>query len=159
MFHDSRSGNQRVYRVVAQMCLALLLSALPALAQNISGRIDGHVTDSSGAVLPGATVTVLNEGTGLTRNLVTDESGLFTATNLPVGIYSVTAELQGFRRQQKTGINLTADGRVTTDMALGVGELTESVEVTAVAGETVNPAAGGGARAGVAPPIKGLAFK
>ena len=131
MFHDSRSVNQRAWRVAIQICLVLLLGALPALAQTISGRIDGHVTDSSGGVLPGATVTVLNEGTGFTRTLVTDETGLFTATNLPVGIYSITAELQGFRRQQKTGVNLTADGRITSDFALGVGELTESVEVTA----------------------------
>src|SRR5918993_4051484 len=158
MFHDSRSGNQRVYRVVAQMCLALLLSALPALAQNISGRIDGHVTDTSGAVLPGATVTVLNEGTGLTRTLTSDESGLFTATNLPVGIYSVTAELQGFRRQQKTGVNLTADGRVTSDFSLGVGELTEAVEVTAAAGETVNRTSGEVSRTIDSTQIKDLAF-
>ena len=84
MFHDSRSVNQRAWRVAIQTCLVLLLGAFPALAQNISGRIDGHVTDSSGGVLPGATVTVLNEGTGFTRTLVTDETGLFTATNLQV---------------------------------------------------------------------------
>ena len=158
MFHDSRSVNQRAWRVAIQTCLVLLLGALPALAQNISGRIDGHVTDSSGGVLPGATVTVLNEGTGFTRALVTDETGLFTATNLQVGIYSITAELQGFRRQQKTGVNLTADARITTDFALAVGELTESVEVTAVAGETVNRTSGEVARTIDATQIKDLAF-
>ena len=158
MFHDSRSVNQRAWRVAIQICLVLLLGALPALAQTISGRIDGHVTDTSGGVLPGATVTVLNEGTGFTRTLVTDEAGLFTATNLPVGIYSITAELQGFRRQQKTGISLTADGRLTSDFALGVGELTESVEVTASVGETVNRTSGEVARTIDSQQIKDLAF-
>ena len=158
MFHDSRSGNQRALRTVLYFCLALLLSALPALAQTITGRIDGKVTDSSGGVLPGATVTVVNEGTALTTVRVTDESGTFTITNLPVGSYSVTAELQGFRRQQRTGFELTADGRLTADFSLGVGELSESVEVTAVAGEAVNRTSGEVARTIDSQQIKDLAF-
>ncbi len=158
MSQDSRSLHQRAWRVAIHTCLALLLGSLPALAQTISGRIDGHVYDSSGGVLPGATVTVVNEGTGFTRVLVSDETGLYTATNLPVGTYSVTAELQGFRRQQKTGISLTADGRLTTDFALGVGELTESVEVTAAIGETVNRTSGEVARTIDSQQIKDLAF-
>jgi hypothetical protein len=158
MFHDSRSGNQRALRTVLYFCLALLLSALPALAQTITGRIDGKVTDTSGGVLPGATVTVVNEGTGLTTVRVTDESGTFTITNLPVGSYSVTAELQGFRRQQRTGFELTADGRLTADFSLGVGELSESVEVTAVAGEAVNRTSGEVARTIDSQQIKDLAF-
>ncbi|MGV3520435.1 carboxypeptidase regulatory-like domain-containing protein [Luteitalea sp.] len=158
MFHDSRSGNQRAARTFLYFCLALLLSALPALAQTITGRIDGKVTDTSGGVLPGATVTVVNEGTGLTTVRVTDESGTFTITNLPVGSYSVTAELQGFRRQQRTGFELTADGRLTADFSLGVGELSESVEVTAVAGEAVNRTSGEVARTIDSQQIKDLAF-
>lgn len=158
MSQDSRSPYQRVRNAAIQCCLLVLLGSLPALAQTITGRIDGHVTDSSGGVLPGATVTVTNENTGFSRTLVTDESGVFTAVNLPVGIYSITAELQGFRRQQKTGINLTADGRVTSDFALGVGELTEAVEVTAVAGETVNRTSGEVARTIDSQQIKDLAF-
>ena len=78
MFHDSRSGNQRALRTVLYFCLALLLSALPALAQTITGRIDGKVTDSSGGVLPGATVTPFG---GLTvqnfqRQAFADTTGL-----------------------------------------------------------------------------------
>ncbi len=158
MSQNLRSPHQDPWRVAIHTCLALMLVALPALAQTISGRIDGHVYDSSGGVLPGATVTVVNEGTGFSTALVTDDGGLFTASNLPVGIYSITAELQGFRRQQKTGINLTADGRITTDFALGVGELTESVEVTATAGETVNRTSGEVARTIDSQQIKDLAF-
>lgn len=158
MFHDAMSRSQRVLGTFAHVCLMLCLATLPALAQTITGRIDGHVYDTSGGVLPGATVTVLNEGTGLSVTRVTDENGLFTVTSLPVGTYSVTAELQGFRRQQKTGFNLTADGRLTADFSLGVGELTESVEVTAVAGETVNRTSGEVARTIDAQQIKDIPF-
>ena len=61
MFHDSRSVSPRVWRVAIQCCLVLLIGALPALAQTITGRIDGHVADTSGAMLPGATVTVVTK--------------------------------------------------------------------------------------------------
>lgn len=158
MFLDAMSRGQRALGTFAHVCLILCLAALPALAQTITGRIDGHVYDTSGGVLPGATVTVLNEGTGLSITRVTDENGLFTVTNLPVGTYSVTAELQGFRRQQKTGFSLNADGRLTADFSLGVGELTESVEVTAIAGETVNRTSGEVARTIDAQQIKDIPF-
>src|SRR5690349_18092839 len=93
--------------------LVALLSAAPAWAQTITGRIDGRVTDSSGAVLPGATITIVNVGTGLTTTQVTDDNGTYTATNLPVGAYTVSAEIEGFRRAQRTGLQLSADGRLS----------------------------------------------
>ena len=77
---------------------------------------------------------------------MTDDGGTYTATNLPVGNYTVTAELEGFRREQRTGVQLTADGRLSADFALGVGQLTESVEVQAVTGEAVNRTSGEVAR-------------
>jgi len=123
--------------------LALLVSlASPAAAQSISGQISGTIRDSQGGVLPGVTVAVTNVGTGITRTEVTGPAGAFTVTNLPVGNYTVTAELEGFRKAERTGIALTADGRVTADFALSVGALTEAVEVTAVRGETVNRTSG-----------------
>ncbi|MCC6162399.1 MAG: TonB-dependent receptor [Acidobacteria bacterium] len=140
------------------LCLVLLVGALPASAQNITGRIGGRVTDSSGGVLPGVTVTLLNEATGISRTVITDESGTYLATSLQVGAYSVTAELEGFRRQQRTGISLTADGSITADFALGVGQLTESVEVTAAIGETVNRTSGEVSRTIDTQQIKDLAF-
>ncbi len=158
MFHDALSRSQQALRSCAAIALLLCLAAQPSLGQTISGRIDGTISDTQGGVLPGATVTILNENTGLAVTRVTDDSGTFTVTNLPVGTYTVTAELQGFRRQQKTGFNLTADGRLTADFALGVGELTESVEVTAVAGETVNRTSGEVARTIDSQQIKDLAF-
>ncbi|MCC6164655.1 MAG: TonB-dependent receptor [Acidobacteria bacterium] len=158
MFHDALSRSQQVIRSVVVVGLLSCLAAQPSLGQGITGRIDGMVSDSQGGVLPGASVTIVNENTGLTVARVTDGQGIFTVTNLPVGIYTITAELQGFRRQQKTGFDLTADGRLTADFALGVGELSESVDVTAVAGEIVNRTSGEVSRTIDTQQIKDLAF-
>ncbi|HET7221524.1 MAG TPA: carboxypeptidase regulatory-like domain-containing protein [Vicinamibacterales bacterium] len=159
MLHGLIVGRRRgALRILGLAVVALLSLRAGVAAQNITGQIDGRVTDASGGVLPGVTVTVLNENTGFTVTRVTDASGVFTFTNLPVGSYTVTAELQGFRKTQRTGFALTADGRVSADFALGVGELTESVEVTAVMGETVNRTSGEVARTIDAQQIKDLAF-
>jgi Carboxypeptidase regulatory-like domain len=138
--------------------LVALLSTAPAWAQTITGRIDGRVTDSSGAVLPGATISIVNTGTGLTITLVTDDNGTYTATNLPVGNYTVSAELEGFRRAQRTGVQLSADGRLSADFMLGVGQLSESVQVQAVTGEAVNRTSGEVARTIDQTQIRDLAF-
>ena len=138
--------------------LVALLSAAPAWAQTITGRIDGRVTDSSGAVLPGATITIVNVGTGLTTTQVTDDNGTYTATNLPVGAYTVSAEIEGFRRAQRTGLQLSADGRLSADFTLGVGQLSESVQVQAVTGEAVNRTSGEVARTIDQQQIRDLAF-
>ena len=138
--------------------LVALLSTAPAWGQTITGRIDGRVTDSSGAVLPGATITIVNTGTGLTVTQVSDDNGTYTATNLPVGNYTVTAELEGFRRAQRTGVQLGADGRLSADFTLGVGQLSESVQVQAVTGEAVNRTSGEVARTIDQTQIRDLAF-
>jgi hypothetical protein len=116
--------------------LALLLSAvaaLPAGAQStaINGSIEGVITDESGAVLPGVTVTVTNLDTGDTRVVVTNESGLYRAPLLPLGKYKVEAELQGFKKLEQTGINISAGQTAVISLKLGVGQLTETVQVTA----------------------------
>lgn len=159
MFHDlSRSARWR-QRVCAWTCTAVLLFlTVPVAAQTITGNISGRVTDTSGGVLPGVTVTILNENTGLTVTRVTDENGTYVATNLPVGTYSVSAELQGFRGAQRTGFALNADGRLSADFALGVGDLTESIEVQAVIGEAVNRTSGEVSRTIDSQQIKDLAF-
>lgn len=159
MYHVSRPPVGWLQRLRVCAGVALLLSVSAAvLAQTITGNISGRVTDSSGGVLPGVTITVLNEGTGLTVVRVTDENGTFVATNLPVGTYSVSAELQGFRKAQRTGFALGADGRLSADFALGVGDLTETIEVQAVVGEAVNRTSGEVARTIDSQQIKDLAF-
>jgi hypothetical protein len=123
--------------------IAAVLACLATLgyAQSTTGRISGTVTDTQGGVLPGATVTVSQEGTGLTRTATTDADGAFVFVSLPVGTYSVATELGGFQKAVKSGYKLMADGRVTADFTLAVGEITETVEVT-VPGETVNTTSG-----------------
>ncbi|MPY87246.1 MAG: carboxypeptidase regulatory-like domain-containing protein [Luteitalea sp.] len=126
------------------LCTAVLhfVATSAADAQNIVGQIAGTVRDSSGAVLPGVTVTIRNINTGLERTEVTASSGAYVVTNLPIGAYDVTAELEGFGKAERTGFDLTADGRITADFTLSVGALTENVQVQAVLGETVNRTSG-----------------
>src|SRR6478735_6365690 len=117
------------------LCTALLLlvAARPSPAQSVSGTILGTVTDSSGAVVSGAKVTILNEGTALTRTVVTDASGEYTAPSLPTGHYTVLAELQGFKALTLSNIDVGVDQRVRIDLKLEVGAMTESVSIQAEA--------------------------
>ncbi|MEO8520835.1 MAG: TonB-dependent receptor [Acidobacteriota bacterium] len=144
--------------VAGLAALLLVLLAAPATAQTVTGRISGRVTDASGGVLPGVTITVTNTNTGLVVERVTDETGQYVATNLPVGPYSVDAALAGFRKIQRTGIQLGADGRISADFSLPVGGLSENVEVQAVRGETVNRTSGEVSRTIDSAQIKDLAF-
>jgi hypothetical protein len=116
--------------------------AASAAAQTINGQISGTVTDASKGRLPGVTVTVIHEGTQATRTSVTDADGAWVITNLPPGNYAVEAELQGFKKFRRSGFALSADGRLTADVSLEVGGITEVVEVSSVVGETVNRTSG-----------------
>jgi len=129
----------------AVLISVLALGTVQAQAQTSTGRISGTVVDASGAVLPGATVTVTQDQTGLLKSGVTDKEGAYLFVSLPLGTYTVAAELLGFKKQVKTGYVLVADGRVTADFTLPVGQVSEVVEVT-VAGETVNTVSGEVAR-------------
>jgi hypothetical protein len=100
-------------------------------AQAANGNIEGTVRDASGAVLPGVTVTVTNRDTGAQRVAVTDENGIYRAVLLPLGAYAVTAELQGFKKYEQTGLTLSAGQTVVVDVPLSVGGVTEVVSVSA----------------------------
>jgi Carboxypeptidase regulatory-like domain/TonB dependent receptor len=119
-----------------RLVLALLVLAVavaPAFAQStaINGSIEGVITDESGAVLPGVTVTITNLDTGDTRVVVTNESGLYRAPLLALGKYKVEAELQGFKKLEQTGINISAGQTAVISLKLGVGALSETISVTA----------------------------
>ncbi len=113
-----------------------------AFAQTNTGRISGTVTDTTSAVVPGATVTVASDETHLEAKATTDGSGYFLLVNLPVGTYNVTVEAKGFRRASHTGFALDNAASVTADFKLEVGGLAESIEVSEVVGETVNTVSG-----------------
>ncbi|MDQ3258677.1 MAG: carboxypeptidase regulatory-like domain-containing protein [Acidobacteriota bacterium] len=129
-----------------------------ASAQTSVGQISGTITDSTGAVMPSATITVTNEATGLVRTATGDESGFYVITNLPAGTYTVAIERGGFKRFIQSGNNLVADGRLTIDRALTAGDITETVEVTDAIGETVNTTSGEVARVIDSEQIQNLAL-
>lgn len=107
----------------------LILSLI--LVQSFRASVVGTVRDESGAVLPGVSVTVTNTGTGAQRTAITNERGDYVATELPVGSYSVAAELTGFRKEIRTGITLQIDQRARIDMTMRVGQVSEVLEVMA----------------------------
>ena len=111
------------------LVLSLIL-AVPALAQTVTGTIQGTVTDRSGGVLPGVTVTIRNAETGLTRVVVTNEAGFFNAPFLPLGMYTVGAELAGFGSSRRSDVRVDLNQTTMQDFLLDPA-ITESVTVTA----------------------------
>jgi hypothetical protein len=124
---------RRLRVLVALVGLALLcgLAPPPAAAQAVSGTILGFVKDATGAVVPGATVTLVNAGTGYSRSVVTDASGEYTAPLIPTGTYTISAELTGFKKASKTNVLLGVDQKVRMDLTLELGAMTEVVEIQA----------------------------
>jgi len=106
------------------------------------GRISGTVTDASNASIADAKVTVTNVDTRASRTAATEASGSYTVTNLPIGNYTVEVAKQGFKTSSHTGVGLSADARITVDFKLEVGNLSQTVEVTAVQTEQVNTVSG-----------------
>jgi Carboxypeptidase regulatory-like domain/TonB dependent receptor-like, beta-barrel len=118
----------------AALALLMLLGMAPvpvrAQSQATNGTIEGTIVDPSGAVLPGVSVTVTNVDTGIDRVVVTNEKGLFRAPLLPLGNYKVAAELQGFKRFEKTGITLSVGETAVVNATMSVGQVSEVVNVS-----------------------------
>ncbi|MGH9309436.1 MAG: carboxypeptidase regulatory-like domain-containing protein, partial [Vicinamibacterales bacterium] len=113
--------------------LLLVLGASSAYAQSDRGTISGTIKDAQGGVVPGVTVTVTSTQTQQTRTTVTDGSGFYTFPTLVPGRYDVSAELQGFKKASRTGVQLDAASALTMDFELATGAVTEEVTVTAEA--------------------------
>jgi hypothetical protein len=107
--------------------------APPRLTAQTTGAIEGTLTDSSEAAIPGATVKLTDEKTGVDYITTTNSSGYFLVENLPVGVYSISVSQQGFKAYSVTGIILDAASRVRQNIRLAVGQLSESVTVQASA--------------------------
>lgn len=116
----------------AALGLALLLPGA-ASAQTVSGTVTGIVKDSSGAVLPGVTVTFTQVETGRQETVVTDRDGRYTSQPLQLGTYRVEASLSGFKSSAKGAIPLTIDDVARVDFTLEVGTIQEVIEVRAQA--------------------------
>src|SRR5215475_6734099 len=123
----------RVVRSLYTFASILLLAAMPARAQLATAELNGRVTDSSGAVLPGATVNVTQTATGLVRSAVTDGNGAYLLSNLPTGPYRLEVSLQGFRTYVQTGIVLQVGATPTINAVLALGNLQETVTIEAAA--------------------------
>jgi hypothetical protein len=124
-----------LHRVLVLALLACAFLALPGIAhaQALYGSVTGTVTDNSGASIPGVTVTVTNEGTGLKLETTSDGEGGYTVRNVLPGTYTLSASLQGFKTFSQTGIPLTAGNILRVNATLEIGDLTESVTVTSEA--------------------------
>ena len=126
------------------LALAAMVVAGGAWAQTITGTISGTVTDPTGQAVAGATITLINEGTGDLRSANTDITGGFVFTAVVPGAYTVKVESKGFQTFQRTGNRLTANERLSLGtIQLTIGTLTETVTVTAE-GATVQTASAEG---------------
>ena len=117
----------RLLAIVA--AVALCFSAVHA--QQTLGGITGEVTDSSGGVIPNATVTVVDEQTSLTRTVKTNGSGEYSLVNLPIGTYTLTYTADGFDVQKTQHITVQANRTDTVNASLKIGKTSETVEVEA----------------------------
>ena len=118
--------------VLALLFVALLAAGTaPLFAQLPTATILGVVRDSERAVLPGATVTIRNVDTGLTRNVPTNSDGSYRFAALPVGPYEIRVELQGFRTAVRSGVRLVVGQEAVVDVALELGAIEETITVTA----------------------------
>src|SRR5689334_13876974 len=124
--------NQFVRTLFGGTCVLLLL-ALPAFGQISTAQLSGKVTDTSNAVLPGATVTVTQADTGATRSVVTDADGSYLVSNLSPGPYRLEVALQGFRTYVQTGIVLQVAATPTINVSLALGDVQETITVQAEA--------------------------
>jgi outer membrane receptor protein involved in Fe transport len=123
-------GTNEIARV---FCLALLLFAVcsgAAFSQDITGTISGIVTDSTGAAVPGAAVTIFNVRQNREERVaLTDSSGNYTAPFLPVGTYNVSVEMKGFKKAMRESVVLNVSDKLIVNLTLDIGEISEVVTV------------------------------
>ncbi len=122
---------RHLYPLLVSLGIVLALAA-PARAQKITGEITGTVTDSTGAALPGAAVTAVCSGTGLTRSVVASTAGGFSLPELPVCVYKVSATMQGFKTTSRE-VQVAVSNVTKADFKLQIGEKAEEITVEGVA--------------------------
>src|SRR6266436_5169896 len=125
--------------------MGVLLLCLPLFSQGNAGRIMGTVTDQSGGVVSGATVTVVDTDRGVTKTLMTNDAGEYNAPNLTPGNYKVRAESKGFKTIERTSIVLEVGKEIRVDLSLSPGSVAETMTITESVPlvETTNATLGG----------------
>jgi Carboxypeptidase regulatory-like domain/TonB-dependent Receptor Plug Domain len=131
-------------RALLVAVLGSVFSLCPLLYSQASGSLSGTVADKSGSVISGATVKIISQGTGTTREVKTDGSGHYIAPFLAVSIYTIRVESQGFQTTEQKDIRLQVDEQREVNFALNPASVSQTVEVSAteVAVETTNPTLG-----------------
>src|SRR5438270_12901490 len=129
----ARWSNCCVRAVDVALCLVLCALSLPLLAQGTGGRILGRLADQSGAVLSGAKITATNDATGVSRSSQTNDSGDYVFPDLPVGTYSLTFDLTGFKKAVRHAVSLDVNQVITLNMTMQLGAAQEVVDVTSEA--------------------------
>lgn len=118
------------YNVCSVFFVLCLASALTLSAQTPQATISGIITDASGGVVPGVQVTAIHSATGQRTAIVTNERGFYVLASLPIGDYTVEAEMPGFKKYVRPGLVLTTGATVALDIQLAVGDVSESVTVS-----------------------------
>lgn len=121
----------KVLRIVCVFLACSLLGSVELEAQAVNATILGTVTDSSGAVVPNANVTVTETQTNIARTAETNASGNYTFADVTPGVYSVSVEVAGFKKEVRENINVVVNTSARVDVQLQPGNLSESIVVTA----------------------------
>ncbi len=118
---------------VFRICSPVAIAQYRCWSQTATSQLSGSVYDNSHAVITGASVTATNESTGVTQKQLTTDAGLYSFPSLPVGSYSVTVEVSGFRTERRSSVLLTVGTPATVDVTLEIGRTTDVVEVESTA--------------------------
>src|SRR5271156_30256 len=135
LFSAGRCRRSPFFFLASTLFLSLLLLCLspPASAQSTAGRVQGRVLDQTGAVIPGATLTLTNTNSGIALKAESEKGGDYIFLTVPVGQYKLQAQAPGFQEAVADGINVQLNATVSYDVHLTVGSTAQSVEVTASA--------------------------
>jgi len=139
-----RANSARAVQALC-LCMGVLLACAPAFSQGNQGRILGTITDKTGGVISGATVTVKDVERGISRDLTTGDSGEYNAPNLLPGTYTVRAESKGFKAIEQQKILVEVGKEVRVDLSLQPGEVSQTITITEAPPlvETTNATLGG----------------
>jgi hypothetical protein len=113
------------------LAATVILAATPVYAQRTTASVRGTARDTTQAVLPGVTITITNEATGLVREVTTNTEGVYVVPDLPIGPYKIEASLSGFRKAARTGVILRVADEFAVDFDLAPGDVNETVTVAA----------------------------
>src|SRR3954464_9937731 len=117
------------FRALCFTGIFLSFTGVGLYGQILVGRISGAVTDPTGAPVAGVKVAITNTDTQAVRPVTTDNKGFYSMAELPIGPYQVEVNQTGFKKSSQSGLVLSADGRLTANFTLQVGELSQSVVV------------------------------